>query len=505
MGIGSLFKYGAKLIPGAGRGAASKVASGAAKGIGAGALGYGIFQGAKLLGGALGGAGKGPPGSQSASNDNKALTSKFGMVGAAGRQTSGGGTMPDFSRMSSVSVSSNDSQKEILQTAVKLLASIDASMKTQIQQQRFVQQQQALQQRESNQEDRSLDAVIAEKVDSFRSSKVGSTLEGIFNLALIGALGFAASKMNEADATAREFMSGISDTFKTLGLAAIALGGGYAAIKGAYAAGPAMRAAFASAAAVAGSKVTEEATKTGKRRFRDPTTGKFVSSEAGQTAQAAEKGLARSAKMTGLAKLGLGALASIGKKVIKGGLLGVALEGIAYTFGGKAITGRNIAGSLGAIIGSGLGLIGGLGFLSIPVALAGGYAGEKIATSVYDFFSGNSSTKNNSPDATQINPDVEKILSTIRMRESGGNYGLPGPIGMPGSASGAYGFTRGTWQDKTKLYGIGTQYSRAHLAPPEIQDAVAAKYVEEILRKSNGDVSMDNYQRWGTIRRTSNV
>ena len=123
-------RYGARLLLGAGRGAASKVASGAAKGIGAGALGYGIFQGAKMLGGALAGAGKGPPGSQSASNDNKALTSKFGMVGAAGRQTSGGGTMPDFSRMSSVSVSSNDSQKEILQTAVKLLASIDCSTTT---------------------------------------------------------------------------------------------------------------------------------------------------------------------------------------------------------------------------------------------------------------------------------------------------------------------------------------------------------------------------------------
>jgi hypothetical protein len=89
-----------------------------------------------------------------------------------------------------------------------------------------------------------------------------------------------------------------------------------------------------------------------------------------------------------------------------------------------------------------------------------------------------------------IPADIEKILATIRTRESGGNYGIPHPIGMPGqTASGAYAFTNGSWRGLTKKYGIGTEYSSAYLAPPPIQDAVAAKYVEEILQKAGGDVS----------------
>jgi hypothetical protein len=89
-----------------------------------------------------------------------------------------------------------------------------------------------------------------------------------------------------------------------------------------------------------------------------------------------------------------------------------------------------------------------------------------------------------------IPADIEKILATIRTRESGGNYGIPHPIGMPGqTASGAYAFTNGSWQGLTKKYGIGTEYSSAYLAPPPIQDAVAAKYVEEILQQAGGDVS----------------
>jgi hypothetical protein len=89
-----------------------------------------------------------------------------------------------------------------------------------------------------------------------------------------------------------------------------------------------------------------------------------------------------------------------------------------------------------------------------------------------------------------IPADVEKILATIRTRESGGNYGIPHPNGMPSqTASGAYAFTNGSWRGLTKKYNIGTEYSSAYLAPPPIQDAVAAKYVQEILQKAGGDVS----------------
>jgi len=89
-----------------------------------------------------------------------------------------------------------------------------------------------------------------------------------------------------------------------------------------------------------------------------------------------------------------------------------------------------------------------------------------------------------------IPADIEKILATIRTRESGGNYGIPHPIGMPNqTASGAYAFIDESWQGLTKKYGIGTEYPKAYLAPPPIQDAVAAKYVQEILQQAGGDVS----------------
>jgi hypothetical protein len=81
-----------------------------------------------------------------------------------------------------------------------------------------------------------------------------------------------------------------------------------------------------------------------------------------------------------------------------------------------------------------------------------------------------------------------QILATIRQRESGGNYQARTRI--PGqTASGAYQFTNSTWQSLTKKYGIGEIFRTAAEAPPEIQDAVASRYVADILQESGGDVS----------------
>ncbi len=85
-----------------------------------------------------------------------------------------------------------------------------------------------------------------------------------------------------------------------------------------------------------------------------------------------------------------------------------------------------------------------------------------------------------------IPADLEKILATIRTQESGGNYGAQNPSS---TASGAYQFIDSTWQSLTAKYGIGQSYPKAKLAPPEIQDAVAAKYAQEILQQAGGDVS----------------
>jgi len=85
-----------------------------------------------------------------------------------------------------------------------------------------------------------------------------------------------------------------------------------------------------------------------------------------------------------------------------------------------------------------------------------------------------------------IPADMAKILATIRTRESGGNYGAQNPSS---TASGAYQFIDSTWNSLTAKYGIGVGYPKAKLAPPEIQDAVAAKYAQEILQQAGGDVS----------------
>lgn len=82
--------------------------------------------------------------------------------------------------------------------------------------------------------------------------------------------------------------------------------------------------------------------------------------------------------------------------------------------------------------------------------------------------------------------DTNQILETIKKRESNGNYQAQNPYS---SASGAYQFIDKTWQGLTKKYDIGTEFKSAKMAPKEIQDAVAKRYVDEILKQSGGDVS----------------
>ena len=77
------------------------------------------------------------------------------------------------------------------------------------------------------------------------------------------------------------------------------------------------------------------------------------------------------------------------------------------------------------------------------------------------------------------------VLSTIRTRESGGNYEAQA---KGSSASGAYQFIDSTWQGLTKKYGMGQEFKSAKLAPKEIQDQIAQKYVEEIMAANGGDV-----------------
>jgi hypothetical protein len=90
--------------------------------------------------------------------------------------------------------------------------------------------------------------------------------------------------------------------------------------------------------------------------------------------------------------------------------------------------------------------------------------------------------------AAETDDNVRAILETIKSKESSGDYRVQNPT--PGqSASGAYGYTDGTWRMMTKKYGIGTEYKSAKEAPPEIQDIVAANNVREILLENDNDIT----------------
>ena len=102
----------------------------------------------------------------------------------------------------------------------------------------------------------------------------------------------------------------------------------------------------------------------------------------------------------------------------------------------------------------------------------------------------NADQVNNTSPTKVSEPEIEQILATIRQKESGNDYGIKNYAWNQGqTASGAYQFTKPTWQSLTKKYGIGTEYEFAKDAPPNIQDEVARRYVKEILKEAGGDVS----------------
>ena len=94
---------------------------------------------------------------------------------------------------------------------------------------------------------------------------------------------------------------------------------------------------------------------------------------------------------------------------------------------------------------------------------------------------------------------IDGILETIRLKESNGDYSAynfawdeyVNSGGRKGSsATGAYQFIKGTWRNLTNKYGIGQQYEFARDAPANVQDEIARRYVMDILRENNGDISV---------------
>jgi hypothetical protein len=84
------------------------------------------------------------------------------------------------------------------------------------------------------------------------------------------------------------------------------------------------------------------------------------------------------------------------------------------------------------------------------------------------------------PLGLEIPAELEAILFTIRLIESGHRYDVPP---NRGNASGAYQYIASTWNGHAG-------YPHAYLAPPEVQDARAASDVQAILATWKGDVSM---------------
>ena len=136
--------------------------------------------------------------------------------------------------------------------------------------------------------------------------------------------------------------------------------------------------------------------------------------------------------------------------------------------GGAEGTGGGIGGFIGGLVG-GAALTAGLG--AAAMSMTGGLG-----------------NLTNNLSSTPVSGTTAQVLETIKTIESGGDYTTPNKEGVS-SASGAYQFIDSTWKNLTQKYGIGSEYGRAMEAPPEVQDAVAAKYVEEILSQNNNDVS----------------
>jgi len=93
-----------------------------------------------------------------------------------------------------------------------------------------------------------------------------------------------------------------------------------------------------------------------------------------------------------------------------------------------------------------------------------------------------------------VSADTNQILNAIKTHESGGNYTAAAPNS---NATGAYQFLDTSWQALTKKYGMGTEYASAKLAPKEVQDAIAAKFVDEIM-KANGNDPRAVFNTWYT-------
>jgi hypothetical protein len=511
---------------------------------------YGIVS---KIGKSLGDAGKSlgdanqSAGNQSSGSSN-VIAGKFGMAGTAGQQkVAGGGTLPALKAIAKPQLSTKMPTEALLDTAVKYLTSIDKTLKSQLEFEKRSYQEQTQVEREAIIENKQSTTFsdIKDRLSGFKSDVKDniSTAASIAKFALIlgGAAALIAGSLDEKELNIlKQNVKQFKDKFSWLGDMAsyIGLGGVAGFIFG----GKGGRLKGGLVGIVASHVITRlyssffggYKTDTDGNLITDPTTGKpikesrsmsaagyglsataavFVARriakrmpaarQAGQTARQLGRA-AGSSSVAGIqaatrkgnswlaSRRGRKFLVIIGRKLGKGFLAKL----------GKYLA-RIVAGLLATA--TGVGAIPGIIMILGSIAFIGWDIFD-VATSIYDAFneSGADDTGAAAVPATpeqtatkvegtaagsnaQISQGSNKsILETIRMKESRNNYSEQNPVS---TASGAYQFLDGTWQALSRKYGIGTEYSKAKYAPPEIQDAVADKYVSDILKEAGGDIS----------------
>ena len=310
-----------------------------------------------------------------ASNDNN-LTGSMGMAGSAGRQSTSSTSMPSFASTPAVRASANASQRDLMLITVKLLGSIDASIKEQNKQQRFIASQQQLQQRES-QVEMSGGGVsrLVGGMGSRLASRARGPLESIVSNTLLGITAyslFKAKSMGEIANSAFEMIKTVGAVLAGTGLVVSAVRGGRAAL----------------------GDLAEKFNPKSQRYHvsEGPNKGRFFKPE----------------KATQAAK---GALKGVMKAGAKGGLLGAAFEALGYILDPSSMTGRNLAGSFGAILGGIGGAALGAGWFSLATGVAGSLAGESLATGLYDLIAGSPPSATPPPNSRARGKITPELLS----------------------------------------------------------------------------------------------
>jgi len=124
-------------------------------------------------------------------------------------------------------------------------------------------------------------------------------------------------------------------------------------------------------------------------------------------------------------------------------------------------------------------------------ALGGGAAA--LLSYVRNLLNGNTT-------AQSSNGEISAMAAAIKQKETGSEQdpytaiardqatNQPLPLGAE-TGTGAYQFTPPTWREATQHAGVGTEYTQARDAPPEIQDRVARDRIEYLRQQSGGDIS----------------